>query len=67
MTLRTRLRPVEPVEEILVVGARRRPVRSAVRDGVGRKAGPACVQMCPHGAAVRVSFKQQDLIDSLFR
>ena len=34
---------------------------------VGRDAGPACVQMCPHGAAVRVSFKQQDLIDSLFR
>jgi CRP-like cAMP-binding protein/Fe-S-cluster-containing hydrogenase component 2 len=33
---------------------------------VGREAGPACVQMCPHGAAVRVSFKQQDLIDSLF-
>ena len=33
---------------------------------VGRAAGPACVQMCPHGAAVRVSFKQQDLIDSLF-
>jgi CRP-like cAMP-binding protein/Fe-S-cluster-containing hydrogenase component 2 len=33
---------------------------------VGRDAGPACVQMCPHGAAVRVSFKQQDLIDTLF-
>jgi CRP-like cAMP-binding protein/Fe-S-cluster-containing hydrogenase component 2 len=33
---------------------------------VGRDAGPACVQMCPQGAAVRVSFKQQDLIDSLF-
>ena len=24
---------------------------------VGRAAGPACVQMCPHGAAVRISFK----------
>jgi Fe-S-cluster-containing hydrogenase component 2/CRP-like cAMP-binding protein len=24
---------------------------------VGRAAGPACVQMCPHGAAVRVDFK----------
>lgn len=24
---------------------------------VGRDAGPACVQMCPHGAAVRISFK----------
>ena len=33
---------------------------------VGRDAGPACVQMCPHGAAVRVSFKQQDVIDELF-
>jgi len=24
---------------------------------VGRKAGPACVQMCPHGSATRISFK----------
>ena len=24
---------------------------------VGRQAGPACVQMCPHGAATRISFK----------
>jgi CRP-like cAMP-binding protein/Fe-S-cluster-containing hydrogenase component 2 len=24
---------------------------------LGRKAGPACVQMCPHGSAVRISFK----------
>jgi CRP-like cAMP-binding protein/Fe-S-cluster-containing hydrogenase component 2 len=24
---------------------------------VGRKEGPACVQMCPHGSAIRVSFK----------
>jgi CRP-like cAMP-binding protein/Fe-S-cluster-containing hydrogenase component 2 len=28
---------------------------------VGRSAGPACVQMCPHGSAVRISFK--DLAD----
>ncbi len=33
---------------------------------VGRDEGPACVQMCPHGAAVRVNFKQHELIDSLF-
>ena len=33
---------------------------------VGRDDGPACVQMCPHGAAVRVNFKQHELIDSLF-
>lgn len=33
---------------------------------VGRAAGPACVQMCPHGSAVRVNFKQHDLIDRLF-
>jgi Fe-S-cluster-containing hydrogenase component 2 len=24
---------------------------------VGREQGPACVQMCPHGSAVRISFK----------
>ena len=24
---------------------------------LGRSAGPACVQMCPHGSAVRISFK----------
>lgn len=24
---------------------------------IGRKEGPACVQMCPHGSAVRISFK----------
>ena len=24
---------------------------------IGRSAGPACVQMCPHGSAVRISFK----------
>lgn len=24
---------------------------------LGRAAGPACVQMCPHGSAVRISFK----------
>jgi Fe-S-cluster-containing hydrogenase component 2 len=33
---------------------------------VGREAGPACVQMCPHGAAIRVDFKQQELVDALF-
>lgn len=33
---------------------------------VGRDAGPACVQMCPHGAAIRVDFKQHELVDSLF-
>jgi CRP-like cAMP-binding protein/Fe-S-cluster-containing hydrogenase component 2 len=33
---------------------------------VDRDEGPACVQMCPHGAAVRVNFKEHELIDSLF-
>ncbi|MGQ0735146.1 MAG: cyclic nucleotide-binding domain-containing protein [Acidobacteriota bacterium] len=33
---------------------------------VGRSDGPACVQMCPHGAAIRVSFKEHDLVNSLF-
>ena len=28
----------------------------------GRAAGPACVQMCPHGSAVRISFKDQDVV-----
>jgi CRP-like cAMP-binding protein/Fe-S-cluster-containing hydrogenase component 2 len=29
---------------------------------VGRDAGPACVQMCPHGATVRVNFKDLDVM-----
>jgi CRP-like cAMP-binding protein/Fe-S-cluster-containing hydrogenase component 2 len=33
---------------------------------LGRAAGPACVQMCPHGAAVRVDFKEDDQIEALF-
>lgn len=33
---------------------------------VDRSDGPACVQMCPQGATVRVNFKQHELIDSLF-
>jgi len=33
---------------------------------VGRSAGPACVQMCPHGAAVRVDFKDPDTVRTLF-
>jgi CRP-like cAMP-binding protein/Fe-S-cluster-containing hydrogenase component 2 len=33
---------------------------------LGRKAGPACVQMCPHGAAIRVSFKDLDHVADLF-
>jgi len=27
-----------------------------------RPEGPACVQMCPHGSAVRVSFKDMDRV-----
>jgi CRP-like cAMP-binding protein/Fe-S-cluster-containing hydrogenase component 2 len=33
---------------------------------VGRRAGPACVQMCPHGAAIRIDFKQFDRVHELF-
>lgn len=33
---------------------------------IGRDAGPACVQMCPHGAAVRVNFKDSDRVGALF-
>ena len=35
---------------------------------IGRSAGPACVQMCPHGAAVRISFKDlQNVSETLSR
>jgi Fe-S-cluster-containing hydrogenase component 2 len=27
-----------------------------------RPQGPACVQMCPHGSAVRISFKDLDRV-----
>ncbi|MBI4264113.1 MAG: cyclic nucleotide-binding domain-containing protein [Acidobacteria bacterium] len=33
---------------------------------VGRSAGPACVQMCPHGAATRVNFKDHERLQALF-
>ena len=33
---------------------------------VGRREGPACVQMCPHGSAVRVDFKDPDAVRNLF-
>jgi CRP-like cAMP-binding protein/Fe-S-cluster-containing hydrogenase component 2 len=29
---------------------------------VGRSEGPACVQMCPHGSAVRISFKDLETL-----
>ena len=29
-----------------------------------RPEGPACVQMCPHGSAVRISFKDLDRVTS---
>lgn len=29
---------------------------------IGRPEGPACVQMCPHGAAVRISFKDVERV-----
>lgn len=31
---------------------------------IGRSAGPACVQMCPHGSAVRISFKDLATVTS---
>ncbi len=33
---------------------------------VGRRAGPACVQMCPHGSAVRVDLKDPAVVRTLF-
>jgi Fe-S-cluster-containing hydrogenase component 2 len=32
---------------------------------LGRGAGPACVQMCPHGSAVRVSFRDTEALAAL--
>jgi Fe-S-cluster-containing hydrogenase component 2 len=32
-----------------------------------RPQGPACVQMCPHGSAVRISFKDLDRVRSLLK
>ena len=32
-----------------------------------RPEGPACVQMCPHGSAVRISFKDLDRVRSLLK
>jgi CRP-like cAMP-binding protein/Fe-S-cluster-containing hydrogenase component 2 len=31
---------------------------------IGRPQGPACVQMCPHGSAVRISFKDPALVSA---
>ena len=33
---------------------------------LGRPQGPACVQMCPHGSARRVNFKDETQVDALF-
>jgi CRP-like cAMP-binding protein/Fe-S-cluster-containing hydrogenase component 2 len=33
----------------------------------GRPEGPACVQMCPHGSAVRVSFKDMERVVTTLR
>jgi len=34
---------------------------------MGRPEGPACVQMCPHGSAVRISFKDLEKVTSTLR
>ena len=34
---------------------------------LGRSDGPACVQMCPHGSAVRISFKDLERVTSTLR
>lgn len=33
----------------------------------GREEGPACVQMCPHGSAVRISFKDLERVTETLR
>ncbi len=32
-----------------------------------REAGPACVQMCPHGSAIRISFKDMERVTATLR
>jgi CRP-like cAMP-binding protein/Fe-S-cluster-containing hydrogenase component 2 len=32
---------------------------------VDRAAGPACVQMCPHGSAMRLDFKRHEVVEQL--
>ena len=34
---------------------------------LGRPEGPACVQMCPHGSAKRISFKDLEQVTSTLR
>jgi CRP-like cAMP-binding protein/Fe-S-cluster-containing hydrogenase component 2 len=34
---------------------------------LGRPEGPACVQMCPHGSALRVSFKDMERVTSTLK
>jgi Fe-S-cluster-containing hydrogenase component 2 len=34
---------------------------------VSRAEGPACVQACPHGSAVRISFKDMERVTSTLR
>jgi Fe-S-cluster-containing hydrogenase component 2 len=33
----------------------------------GRAEGPACVSACPHGSAVRISFKDMGAVRSVLR
>jgi Fe-S-cluster-containing hydrogenase component 2/CRP-like cAMP-binding protein len=46
-----------------------RPVELASKCDLcfGRSDGPACVQMCPHGSAVRVSFKDMERVIATLR
>jgi len=34
---------------------------------LARPEGPACVQMCPHGSAKRISFKDLELVTGTLR
>ena len=45
--------------------AKRQAVATKCDLCIDRADGPACVQMCPHGAAVRVNFKEQDRVEKL--
>jgi len=34
---------------------------------IGRAEGPACVQMCPHGSAQRISFKDMERVTATLK
>ena len=58
------LDPTSPEQNAEFVAAPSKFITNATKCDlcVGRAHGPACVQMCPHGSAVRVSFKDLETV-----